>query len=435
MRSFKFFSDARSEGKVQLALDISLGWAQEERRITGFFEEHIGFSRFRVPKRLLVPFLVVLAAKVAAGAFVYYSMNIGEAGTLWSDSQRVFGWEQNAVFQQHVAKWPLAFSGWDSAWFLSIVTRGYGFSPQSYAFYPGLPFFGSALNALLRDPMAAVVACAFAFGVLWVPLYQLFAEKHMSRRAALASALLLAFSPYLFLFTTVAYSEGMFLFFTVAAWLLFDRGRVAAASAFGSVAALTRVVGVLVALPMLYGSLRRKNVHWKRNVALSLAPVVALALWFVFCGFTSGDFFAPVHTTEWSSLYSFRTLVFEGIPQRGIQALLAAPYQNPPVPTHWLLPAAVVFALILPLFLLYKAARMDGSLAVYSLANYLGVLAFGALVSTPRFVAVLFPLWIPLTAGFSGSKRAVVAVAAVCAVFYVITLNLWVSFLNGEFVA
>jgi hypothetical protein len=364
-------------------------------------------------------------------------MNVQSLGTFWSDPSRVFSWEQNKVFLTNVTsagKWPYLFVGWDSAWYLSIMTRGYAFSGDSYTFSPGLPFFGNLFNLALGNPLVSITVCALVFGVLWIPLYQLLAEKYMSKQAALASTLLFAFSPYLFLFTTVAYSESAFLFFTLGAWYLFNKGKVAYASAFGIVAILTRTFGILIVLPMLFGSLKQKGLHRLRNVILSLLPAVALAIWFIYISFIANNFLAPVRTTEWSGLYSFRTLLMD-LPHRGIDAILMAPYQHWPTPPHWLLPSAIILALAIPPLLIYKVAKMDKSLAIYSLAGYIGILVFAALVSTPRFISVLFPLWIPLTAKLSGSRKSMVLVAVVAAVFYVVAVSLWMDFLNGQFIA
>ncbi len=326
------------------------------------------------------------------------------------------------------------FVGWDSAWYLSIMTRGYTFSADSYAFSPGLPFFGSLFNTALGNPLVAITIVALVFGVLWIPLYQLLVEKYLSKQAALASTLLIAFSPYLFLFTTVAYSEGLFLFFTLGAWYLFNKGKVAWASAFGIAAALSRIVGVLVVLPMLYGTLKQKGLHKRRNVALSLLPLAALLVWFIYSSFLANNFLAPVNTSGWSGLYSFRTLILD-IPNRGVDAVLMASYQNLPTPPHWLLPSATICALAVPPILICRAAKTDKSLAIYSLAVYVGILAFGALVSTPRFISALFPLWIPLTAKLTASKKSLGFVAVAAAVSYVLAVDLWIGFLNGQFVA
>jgi hypothetical protein len=364
-------------------------------------------------------------------------LNIQTSGTFWSDPNRVYAWSQNKAFLANpgaFGNWPLAFLGWDSAWYLSIMTKGYGFSSQSYTFSPALPFFSNLTNFVFRNPMGSLALTALVFGLLWIPLYQLLAESYICKKAALFSTLLLAFSPYIFVFTTVAYSEGLLLFFVLGAWFLLRKGRLFGASAFAMIAPLTRTMGILVVLPMLYVSFKQKS-HRVRNIFLSLLPIASLTVWFIGVGFFVGDFLAPVHTSEWSQLYSIRTLFTEGIPRYGIKALLEAPYQPSPIPTHWLLPFAVVLALLLPMFLFTGSWKKDKSLWLYSLAGFGGILYFGALVSAPRFISVLFPLWIPIMANFSGKKKSIILVAIVAIIFYVVALDLWISFLNGQFIA
>jgi hypothetical protein len=405
--------------------------------ISGFFEEYITFWKIRLPKRLIVPLIIILLAKVAGGVFIANSLNIQSLGTFWSDPNRVYTWSQDKVFLANpgaTGNWPLTFLGWDSAWYLSIMTKGYSISSQSYSFSPAFPFFSEMTNFVLQSPMVSIVLTGLVFGVLWIPLYQSFAEEYMSKKAALLSALLLAFSPYLFVFTTVAYSEGLLLFFTLGAWLLFKKNKPISASVLACIAPLTRTMGVLVVLPMLYGSLKKKT-HKGRHILLSLLPIASLTVWFAGIGFFAGDFFAPIHTSEWSQLYTFRSLLTEGIPRYGVRALMEAPYQPSPIPTHWLLPLSIVSALIFPLLMFWGTWKKDKALWIYAIAGYGGILYFGALVSTPRFISVLFPLWIPLTASFSGNKKSVAIAAIITVSFYIIALDLWTSFLKGQFVA
>jgi len=402
-----------------------------------FFEGNFTIWKIKVPKRLFVPLIIVLIAKVAGALFIGYCLNVPASGTFWSDPSRVYDWVQNDAFLTipgGIGNWPLTFLGWDSAWFLSIMTKGYEISLQSFTFSPVLPFFAKIADFFLQSPMISLVLTASVFGVLWVPLYQSLAESYIGKKSGLFSALLLAFSPYLFVFTTVAYSEGLLLFFVLGAWLLLKRGKLFSASVFAIVAPLIKTMGILVVLPMLYVSLRQRA-HRVRNVLISLLPAVSLSGWFAYLGFSTGDFLAPVHTSEWAQLYSFRTLLTEGIPRYGMKALLEAPYQIPPIPTHWLLPIAVVFSLFLPILLFFETWKKDKSLWIYAIAGYSGILYFGALVSLPRFISLLFPIWIPLTARFSGSKKSTIIAAIISVSFYIVALDLWFNFLNGKFVA
>jgi hypothetical protein len=402
-----------------------------------FFEDRLTLWRITIPKRLLVPFLIVLAAKIAGAVLVYNLLDIQNSGTAWFNVNPVFNWDQNTVFLQYAndgARWSYTFMGWDSAWYLSIVTRGYGFSPNSYAFFPGFSIFASLLTFLFRNPLVSGALCSFVFGVLWVPFFQLVAEKYLSKQAAFGATLLFAFSPYVFLFTTVVYSEGIFLFFTLSAWYLFKTDRTAIASGLAAVSALARVVGSVLVLPMLLVSVQKKGSLRTRWIAFSILPIAALISWLAYCQLTANDFLAFMHASEWSSLYTVRTLLFEGLPQKGFNVFQMA-LQNTSAPTNWLSPFAVVAALAVPPFLMYLVAKIDKPLALYSVACYVSILMFGALASMPRYVSVLFPLWIPIAAKLSMTKKTVVLLGVVSVVFFVVSLSIWVDFLKGQFVA
>ena len=155
---------------------------------------------------------------------------------------------------------------------------------------------------------------------------------------------------------------------------------------------------------------------------------------FAYFGFTAGDFLAPVHTSEWSYMYSFRTLLTEGIPLQGVNALQEVLYHPSGTPLNWLLPIALVVFLIFPLLLFRIIWTKDRSLGLYVLVGYGGILCFGALASTPRYVSVLFPLWLA-SANSSVSKKSIVIASVIMCVFYIIALDLWMNFLNGQFIA
>ncbi|MCW4029253.1 MAG: hypothetical protein NWE92_06365 [Candidatus Bathyarchaeota archaeon] len=375
--------------------------------------------------------------KIAAATYIYFSLNIGIDGTFWADPTRVYNWPQNQALIQYTTgpvRWPLTFLGWDSAWYLSIMTNGYAVSNQSYAFSPGLPFFANSLNLVFLSPTVSLVIVTLLFGVLWIPLYQLFAEKYVSKAGALLSVLLLAFSPYLFVFTTVAYTEGLFLFFVLVSWVLLQRGHSVGASFIAALAPLMRIMGILMIAPLLYNALK-SPVHRLRNVFLSFLPLVSLLAWFASFALSTGDMLATFHTTEWSQLYSVRTLIFEGFPQYGVNAFSYGVYPSAPVLTDWLFPYGIVVSFAIPLLMLVLLWKKDKALWLYAALGYLGIAAFGAIASAPRFFSVLFPLWIPLAALLSENKKSLIATAILSGLFLVVAVEFWLSFLSGEFVA
>ena len=112
--------------------------------------------------RYLVPISFVLAAKVLAGLFLYHQLNLGYWDLFWMSGDTAPLWSQNEVFWLPVDqsyRWLYLFLGWDSAWYLSIMTRGYAFSSQSYAFFPGLPLFGGLFNLVIKNPVLSIWLC------------------------------------------------------------------------------------------------------------------------------------------------------------------------------------------------------------------------------------------------------------------------------------
>ncbi len=395
----------------------------------GFFEKQYWVWKLSIPLRLVSSALLILFAKLVGSPIVYLFLGVGSLGTFWVGNGAVDGL-QNQVFQTadlQTNHWLSLFYGWDSAWYLSILTHGYQFSIQSYAFFPGFPLFGGIINLSLQDLPASLAGCSLLFGVLWVPVYQLVAELYLSRQVAFLSTLLFAFCPYVFLFTTVAYSESVLLFFMLLSWLLFKKGKTVSASMSAAVAVISRAVGILIIIPMAIETLTSKNPHKTRNLLLFLLPIGALLAWLGYGQLTANDWLAFIHTTEWHDMYSFRELLLNALPQNDFQVFF--------VPNQNLFFSLSVWASILvPPFLIAELSHTSKSLTAYASVYFLGVLTFGAMISLPRFMSVLFPLWIALMSKFVVNRVSVVLLCGVLVVFFVWGLFLWSNFLSGVFI-
>lgn len=392
-------------------------------------------------RRLLIPVLVVFLARLVGGLFFYFWLNMGSSSTFWMTVDR--GSEgQNEVFRlvaDSGQRWPFLFLGWDGAWYLSILMMDYGFSSQSYAFFPGLPFFGWVLDLVIRNPSVALVVFSNVVGLLCVPLFQLVAEEYLDRSSALQLTFLFGFSPYVFLFSTVAYSEGLFLLSTLSAWYFFKRKRMLLAVLVACVAVVSRAPGVLILLPMVFASLNARGrlelVPNLRRLFYFLVPVFSFSAWLFYCRLTMGDWLASFNRTGWNEMYSFVSFVFRVVPSRGVQVLLEPfviwPFSFPPLVVLLLISALCGVVV----FLIRALMRVDRALAFYSAVYFVGVLAFGGLASVPRFISFIFPLWLPFAPKLVNRKQSFLLTVIICASFYLAGLLLWSMFLNGYFVA
>lgn len=147
---------------------------------------------------------------------------------------------------------------WDGGWYLEIATEGYGaVAPPSTAFFPLYPMLvrlgialggGPALWGVLISLVATLFTLYFIYGI---------AEHLYNTRVARTSTLALAFFPTAF-FLNAVYTEALFLAFTTGSvWALYTRRNLLIAGLLGALAAATRNLGLLVAIPLL--------VEWYRN--------------------------------------------------------------------------------------------------------------------------------------------------------------------------
>ena len=162
---------------------------------------------------------------------------------------------------------------WDSVHFLRIAEHGY--SAAETAFYPLYPALvaaaGRALGGhyVLGGILVSLVAALGAFVLL-----ERLAEERLGPVGARRAVLYLAIFPTAFFLQSV-YSESLYLFLCLAAFVLAERGRFASAGVVVGFAILTRP-SALALVPALALLARRRS--WQLATALPIAAVYPLLL-------------------------------------------------------------------------------------------------------------------------------------------------------------
>ncbi|MEA2331032.1 MAG: hypothetical protein QOH58_1170 [Thermoleophilaceae bacterium] len=212
-------------------------------------------------------------------------------GTGGSDSQDVGGVSQpfGRVGDLLVA----TTSHWDSGYYHAISLVGYEPYPESAAFFPLYPLTIHLLRpaadvAAGSDTGATVIAGVFLSCLAFVAaLYLLhrLVELDFGAAAARRAVVLVAVFPTAFFFSAV-YTESLFLALTLATVYAARRGRWALAGVAGALASATRNQGVLLLLPLalilLYGPREdrgpRPGLGWRPRYRPSLGDAGWLAL-------------------------------------------------------------------------------------------------------------------------------------------------------------
>jgi hypothetical protein len=142
--------------------------------------------------RFLIPVGLVVIAKILGSLFLYYRYELGSLDSYWMLVETALSLPQNMVLHQSLStgnRWLYLYVGWDTAWYLSILKKGYGFSSQSYAFFPGLTIMGRLVKPLFKSTLHSTFVVVALLGLAWIPVYQMLAERRMSERDALLSTI------------------------------------------------------------------------------------------------------------------------------------------------------------------------------------------------------------------------------------------------------
>lgn len=321
------------------------------------------------------------------------------------------------------------YSHWDGGQFLGIAQGGY--QGVQYAFFPLFPllikifaypfivFYGDQRISYLYAGI--VVSTLAMMGAVYF-LIQL-GKFLMDMSAAKRAVLLLLFFPSA-IFLASIYSETLFLFFASGSFYFAKNKRWFLASIFGSLAALTRFVGVGLAIPLLiefmiiYKGKIKKNLF--KAFYLLLIPLGTSA----YCGylyFQTGN--------AWAFLASWKAWERE-IGGNAVIRLIND-FLNAFEPTYFYggrmlyLYDSLAFVIFLGLtIILWK--RKYYAYAVYSLIMLLTPLASGQIAGEIRYVLVIFPVFL-LLGKLTQNQTVFGLLLATLAVFWAV---LSISFIN-----
>ncbi len=363
---------------------------------------------------ILTPFLLsrllILGAGLAAGRW----------GTM-----RPQGWRVSSTM------WIDMWARWDSGFYLDIASGGYSYIPgqiSSVAFFPLYPLLMRWLawqdSSRVSLTIAGWLISNISFlGALYL-LYRL-VDLDYQRQSARLTIWLLCFFPTSFFFSVV-YTEGLFLLLTVGAFYFARRDQWLLAGLFGGLSSATRVVGLLILIPLAIEKIKQKPGNSRDWLYFALMPLGFLAF-LIFLNFQFGD-----------PLIFSRIQIAWGRPSSvtGILERLADLFSDPDlllrVQSVWMDILFTGLAVIIFVVVLRKQRLSYLIYTAYSLAVPLSTVSVD---SMPRYLIVAFPLFIAGATWLNRSRFSRFAVPSVIGIFALIqavlvarwTLWFWVA--------
>jgi Mannosyltransferase (PIG-V) len=289
--------------------------------------------------------------------------------------------------------WHNAIDGtnrWDAGWLERIARDGYDWNDQSAAFFPGYPLAIRALAATipLDEVTAGLLVSNAAFLTALVVLYAL-TTREFSTSTARRTVVLVAAFPTSFFFLA-PYSESLFLLASLLTFWWARRGRWGGAAAAGFAAAATRSFGVILMPALLWEAWNTRGEHSKSAFAAALAPLLAPVLYALYWLIHAGDALLPIHAQ--ASWFRAPTIPFVTLGDALWLGIIGIQY---PRGLYWTADVLLTAALLLPFALRWRT--VPRSYAIYVGVSLLIILSlpppYRPLVSAPRYIMVLFPIF------------------------------------------
>jgi hypothetical protein len=320
---------------------------------------------------------------------------------------------------------------WDAVWYLGIAGDGYDGGADA-AFFPLYPLLVRTLvlpypseAALLVSAYVVSLAC-FA-GALW--LLQRLVELELGRPVARTTVWLIALFPAA-LYFGAPYSESLFLLVSVGAFYAGRTGRWAWAGGLAAAATATRSAGIVLLVPLFVLWLDSQPRRGRALAWLGLAPV-GLAAYALHLELAHGDALAFIDAQEvWYrdfagplvGAWDGTVAAWDGVRQLAsgsrdhvyFEAAAGDPFRVAAI--NVLLFAFLAFAAVAVAGAFRRLPRAYGAYALAALALPLSYpVDPQPLMSLPRFLAVLFPLfmWLALVSEERGWTVHVASTSAV----------------------
>ncbi len=168
---------------------------------------------------------------------------------------------------------------WDSGWYLTVIRDGYSYNPEAQsniAFFPAFPYLTRLFDWLLpgNEVFAGLLVVHLAFFGALLYIYQLVRIDYPDDAAWRALFFLLIF-PAAFFFSAF-YAESLIIFGMAGALYHARRGQWLLAGLFGMFTGLTKLIGLILIVPLMLemlrqGAIQRFNLRAWAGAGMTLA--------------------------------------------------------------------------------------------------------------------------------------------------------------------
>ncbi len=329
--------------------------------------------------------------------------------------------------------WTVPWLNFDGRNYLEIVVNGYQSKMQKNdlrVFFPLYPLLITALslNKLINPVVVGLIISLTSFLLSLFVLDKIMIQDKISKDSRLRALILLLLFPASFYFAAY-YTESLFLLLTLLIFYFLNNKKFLLASVFTVIATVTRLVG-LALIPILFWEAYRT---YRKTKKFPLSIIIT-PLGFIFYSLymqitTDGAFSVVTQHKEWGrniNIFGIFIALKEGLQKVIFKSSLS---KNNPV-IYSIETLEFIFAVFLILILIFSFKKIKFSYWLYILLSSIFIFSSSLLISIPRLIAPMFPIFIYLSQVIS--KKTFYFISFI---FLVLLVYLSSLFLRGYWVA
>lgn len=322
------------------------------------------------------------------------------------------------------------FANFDGRHYLEIAKDGYTKTANA-RFFPLFPSL-ILITALLFGTnwfFAGFIISNLAFLVSLFVFYKLLRLDYPDKISFWSIIFLLLF-PTSFFFVSV-YSESIFFLFLISAFYFVRKTEYAKTFLFGSLLTVTRIVGFAMLPSIFYELYKEQKMHLQKHLNLYILTLIIPAAFLIFMTWNYYFFADPFffYNAQQGVVPGRSNFIF--FPQTVIRYFKILT-QIPLNYYEWWIALLELFSFIISVFLLFMAVRkkIRFSYIIFSLLCLFAASSSGTFNGMPRYISVLFPIFIVLALIKSDTLKVLI-----CIISGILLFILTMFFSRGYFIA
>lgn len=395
-------------------------------------------SRNRVWKREWLLCLAIFLALRLVASFLGYMTASGpdpeplSTGPINAAAEALL--HQDRFSHQFINVW----KRWDTDWYLKIAAFGYDPNDGTAAYLPLYPWLTGRLAPLTGDfLLSALLVSNFAALAAFILFFEFARSEGLTQDQAGLAVVSFAVFPSAF-FLIAAYTDSVFLAFTLGAWLAARKGHWLLSGLLGGFATLTRLQGSLLTpvLGLLWlreaaGIRLFVPATWRRSLTLlrtpswlaTLLPALTFVAWNLYLSMANLGNITEMLVTRWG--------IHTVPPWTGIWLFLQRLFNTPRIFVDYIDLGCLAFILVL---LIFGLRRLDPILSMYAWLNIALFFMRGTpphlLDSFSRYMLAVFPAFLIMGGITNRTARLILWTGS-----FILQIFLLMGFLDWRWIA